>query len=345
MVVPSRFSGLAGRRAPRDRLRPGAWQAAARRCDRRRRSQRWLTCVGLPLVLLVSGCTGRPPGDRGPAGRPGWTLVFADNFDAAANARLSPSDWRYSVGTSYPGGAAQWGTSEIETMTDSAANVHHDGKGHLAIEPIRSGAGAAGWTSGRVETRRTDFAAPPGGKLRIEASVQQPDVTGAQAAGYWPAFWLLGDAARPAGATNWAHIGELDVMESTNGRDSVWQTLHCGPPVGGPCGEPDGISSGEQPCTGCRTGFHTYALELDRSVVPEQLRWYVDDRSSFTVNADRVDPATWNQATHHGFFVILNVAIGGVFPAKFGGGPTNATASGVPMLVDRVAVFTSSGAS
>jgi Carbohydrate binding module (family 6) len=54
-----------------------------------------------------------------------------------------------------------------------------------------------------------------------------------------------------------------------------------------------------------------------------------------------VDATTWNNATHHGFFVILNVAMGGGFPAAFGGGPTGSTQSGVPMNVDYVAVYTS----
>ena len=145
------------------------------------------------------------------------------------------------------------------------------------------------------------------------------------------------------GATNWPSIGELDNMEATNGRDSVWQTLHCGTPVGGPCKEPTGLGSGEQPCQDCRTEFRTYAIELDRSTDPEELRWYVDDENTFTVKADQVPEPVWALATHHGFFVILNVAIGGVFPANFGGGPTPATKSGVPMLVDRVAVYTRGG--
>jgi beta-glucanase (GH16 family) len=176
--------------------------------------------------------------------------------------------------------------------------------------------------------------------LRIEASLRQPGVSGPQAAGYWSAFWALGAPARAAAAKNWPHIGELDVMENVNSRDSVWQTLHCGDPVGGPCREPDGISSGERPCAACRTAFHTYAVEFDRSVAPEELRWYVDKKQTFTAKASQVDRQTWENATHHGFFVILDVAIGGVFPAKFGGGPTAATKSGVPMVVDRVAVYT-----
>jgi beta-glucanase (GH16 family) len=300
--------------------------------------RRMMTAVPLALVLLVTACASRPRGGESSRSTAGWTRVWSDDFDGAAGTGLSRSDWRYNLGTRYPGGAVNWGTGEIEAMSDSTANVYHDGHGRLAIKPTRDGAG--NWISGRVETERTDFAAPAGGKLRVEASLQQPDVSGAEAAGYWPAFWMLGAPARPVGATNWPHIGEWDVMENVNGRASVWTTLHCGDPVGGPCNETDGISSGERPCPGCRTGFHTYAVEFDRSVSPEQLRWSVDGKNLFTVKADQVDPATWEKANHHGFFIILNVAIGGVFPAKFGGGPTPATRSGVPMLVDKVAVYT-----
>ena len=180
------------------------------------------------------------------------------------------------------------------------ANVYQDGAGNLVIKPIRDAAG--NWTSGRVETQRTDFAAPAGGKVRIEARIQQPNVSGAAAAGYWPAFWALGAAARPVGATNWPSIGEWDIMEDINGRSArSSRTLHCGVNPGGPCNETTGLGSGEHACAGCQTGFHTYAVEYDRSVSPEQLRWYLDGSSYFTVNPNQVDATTWNNATHHGY--------------------------------------------
>jgi beta-glucanase (GH16 family) len=276
-----------------------------------------------------------------PAAPAGMTTVFSDDFTGAAGTGLNRSNWLYATGTGYPGGAANWGTGEIETMTDSTANVYQDGGGNLVIKPIRDGAG--NWTSGRVETQRTDFAAPAGGKMRIEARLQQPNVSGAAAAGYWPAFWALGDAARPVGATNWPSIGELDIMEDINGRSSVFAALHCGTNPGGPCNETTGIGSGERACSGCQTSFHTYAIEYDRSTSPEQLRWYLDGNNYFTLNSSQLDATTWNNATHHGFFVILNVAMGGGFPAAFGGGPTAATQSGVPMIIDYVAVYQSSG--
>jgi chitodextrinase len=119
--------------------------------------------------------------------------------------------------------------------------------------------------------------------------------------------------------------------------------LHCGAPSGGVCNETTGLGSGEHACAGCQTGFHTYAVEYDRSVSPEQMRFYLDGANYFTLNSNQIDATTWNNATHHGMFMILNVAMGGGFPAAFGGGPTAATQSGVPMLVDYVAVYQSGG--
>jgi beta-glucanase (GH16 family) len=308
------------------------------------RHRTWLAILigALALVIpLTSSGLLTPATAAVPAPPAGWTTVFSDDFTAGAGSALDSSKWLYDLGTSYPGGAANWGTGEVESNTNSTANVYQDGAGHLAIKPIRDAAGH--WTSGRVETQRTDLAAPAGGILRVAASIQQPNVTTSNGAGYWPAFWMLGDAARPVGATNWPGIGEIDIMEDINGRSSEFATLHCGTNPGGPCNETTGIGSGERACTGCQTGFHIYAMEYDRSVTPEQIRYYLDGANFFTISATQVDATTWNNATHHGFFVILNVAIGGGFPAAFGGGPTAATVSGQPMLVDYVAAYTKAG--
>jgi len=269
----------------------------------------------------------------------GYTLTFSDDFTGAAWASPDTSKWQYATGHGYPGGAANWGTGEVENMTSANANAHLSGAGALGIKPLRDSAG--NWTSARLESRRTDFAAPAGGKLKVDAVIQQPDVSGAAAAGYWPAFWMLGAAARGTGATGWPGIGEVDIMEDINGRSSVFNALHCGVSPGGPCNETTGLSSGEKACSGCQTGLHRYTLVYDRSVSPERLAWYLDGVNTLNLYSNQVDATTWNNALHHGFFLILNVAIGGGFPAAFGGGPTAATASGKPMLVDYVAVWTS----
>ena len=265
-----------------------------------------------------------------------WTLVFSDEFDATANTGVDSAKWRYDLGTGYPGGATNWGTGEIETMTGSLENVAHDGVGHLAITPVRSETGR--WTSGRIETQRTDFQPASGGALAVEASIQQPNVTPGNGLGYWPAFWMIGGPFRGV-YTNWPAVGEIDILEAINGRSTVFATLHCGDRIPGPCNETTGIGSGERPCAGCTTAFHTYRMEWDAGV-PQELRWYLDGTLFFSVRRERVDPGAWALATSHGYIVILDVAIGGGFPGAFGGGPTASTISGVPMLVDYVRVFT-----
>ncbi|NUP51368.1 MAG: carbohydrate-binding protein [Catenulispora sp.] len=275
----------------------------------------------------------------------GWTSVFHDDFNGSAGSSPSSANWLYDLGTSYPGGAGNWGTGEVETDTASTANVYLDGSGDLAIKAIRDANGA--WTSGRIETQRTDFQPPAGGVLRMQARIQMPNVTGDAAAGYWPAFWSMGAPARPVGATNWPSIGEIDVMENVQGQNLEYGTLHCGVDPGGPCNETTGIGN-HTPCvTGgtCQAAFHTYAVEWDTSTSPQQLRWYLDGVQFHQVSSDQVDATTWADATNHGYFLILDVAMGGAFPGAFGGGPTAATASGVPMLVDYVDVSTESGGS
>ncbi|HEU5356325.1 MAG TPA: glycoside hydrolase family 16 protein [Actinocrinis sp.] len=278
-----------------------------------------------------------------PAPPAGWTTVFSDDFNGAAGTGLNTANWLYDLGTSYSGGAANWGTGEVESETNSTANVYQDGSGHLVIKPIKSG---SSWTSGRVETQRTDFAAPAGGQMEITASIEQPNP--ASGVGYWPAFWALGAAARPVGATNWPGIGELDVMEDVNALSQVSHTLHCGVDPGGPCNETTGIGSGLLACGGCQTGYHTYSVIVDRRTAgAEQLRFYTDGALQLTVNQSQMDATTWANAVDHGFFVILNVAIGGAYPNAICGctSPNSATSSGAGMSVDYVAVYQTSGSS
>ncbi|NHC14563.1 family 16 glycosylhydrolase [Motilibacter sp. E257] len=270
------------------------------------------------------------------ASGPAFTTVWADDFNGPAGQLPSAENWIFDIGTQYPGGPPQWGTGEIETMTDDPANVSTDGQGNLRITPIRGAGGQ--WTSARIETRRSDFEPPAGGVLRFEGRIRLPDVTGPAAQGIWPAFWSLGAPFR--GTLDWPRVGEIDILENVNGANQVWGTLHCGTAPGGPCNEFNGLS-GTRPMgqPSLQSAFHTYALEWDRSSALEELRWYVDGIQYFSIRQDQLPAQTWQNAFSHGYFLILNVAIGGGWP----GLPTAATASGIPMIVDYVAVYTRPG--
>ncbi|MET7745477.1 glycoside hydrolase family 16 protein [Streptomyces sp. NPDC005385] len=310
---------------------------------RRGSLRRVLIAVFSTLSLAAAAATAAtlPANASAPTPPSGWSQVFLDDFNGTAGTGVNTANWQYDTGTSYPGGAANWGTGEVETMTSSTNNVALDGSGNLQITPRRDAAG--NWTSGRIETKRTDFQPPAGGKLRVESRLQMPNVTGAAAKGYWPAFWALGAPYR-GNYQNWPSVGELDIMENVQGLNTEWATMHCGTNPGGPCNETSGIG-GNTPCAGstCQAGFHTYAMEWDRSTSPEEIRFYLDGVNFHTVKANQVDAATWANATNHGYFVILNVAMGGGFPDAFGGGPDSGTVPGHPLVVDYVQVLQSAG--
>jgi hypothetical protein len=299
--------------------------------------------AGVLSVALVAGSLGLAgfaavavPGAASaavPAPPAGFTLTWSDDFSGAANTGLDTGTWKYDTG---PG--SSFGTGEIETMTNSTANVYQDGAGHLVLKALHSGTDPnSGWTSGRVETQAATFGAPAGGVVMMESSIQQPNVNTTNGAGYWPAFWMLGSTLRSG--TPWPTSGEVDILEDINGRSSVFGTLHCGTNPGGPCNESTGIGSGEHPCPGCQTGYHTYAVQIDRSISPEQIRWYLDGTQYFSVNSTQVDATTWSNAVDHPFFIIYDLAMGGGFPAAFGGGPNASTVSGGQMNIDWVAVY------
>jgi len=278
-----------------------------------------------------------------PAPPSGFTLTWSDDFTGAANTGLNTTNWKYDVAA-----GSTYGTGEIESTTSSTANVYQDGTGNLVIKAIHTGTNpTSGWTSGRIETQRADFGAAAGGVVLIQSSIQQPDanLTTANGLGYWPAFWMLGAGLRSGGT--WPKVGEIDILEDVNAKSVVYGTLHCGVSPGGPCNETSGIGSGAHACSGCQTAYHTYGVQIDRSVSPEQIRWYLDGVNYFTINATQVDATTWANAVDHPFFIIYDLAMGGGFPNGVCGctSPTTATVSGGAMRVAYVAVYNKAPAS
>jgi Carbohydrate binding module (family 6)/Glycosyl hydrolases family 16 len=282
----------------------------------------------------------------------GWATVFSDGFTGPAGSGVD-SNWTYDQGSQYSGTGCtgSWGTGEVETDTDSTANVAEDGNGNLDINPVDSG---GTWTSGRIETEADNFEAPPGGEMEVSASIEQPNP--ASGTGYWPAFWMLGAGFRASGAgtagtmdcSNWPSDGEIDVMEDVNALSEVSGTLHCGVDPGGPCNETEGDGSGLQACSGCQNGFNTYSVIVNRTnTSDESITWYLNGNAYYTVTESQVGTSAWQAAVDHGFFLILDVAVGGGYPDGVCGcsSPTIATSSGAAMTVSDVAVYTTTGSS
>ena len=295
-----------------------------------------IAAVPLAIAAMSANASIPPPAA-------GWTQVWGDDFNGSNGSLPSSSNWIIDTGHGYPGGPANWGTGEIQNYTNSTNNLKLDGNGNLRITALKDGAG--NWTSSRIETQRSNFKPPAGGKLAIEGRIQMPNVTGEAALGYWPAFWTLGAPYR-GNYWNWPGIGEFDIMENVNGINSVWGVLHCGVNPGGPCNETTGIGANRAcPGSSCQSAFHTYRFEWDQSTSPQAFRWYVDGQQFHSVTQNQLPADTWaNMTNHAGYFILLNLAIGGAFPdALAGPTPTAATVPGHTMVVDYVAVLTSGG--
>ena len=276
----------------------------------------------LTLIAAPSASADVPPPPSG------WTTVFSDDFNGAAGSGVD-GNWIYDTG---PG--SNFGTGEIETMTNSTNNVYLDGNGNLDITALGSG---SNWTSGRIQTSSPNVGAPAGGKLEVTASIQQPNP--GNGLGYWPAFWMLGPG-------QWPENGEIDIMEDVNALSDVAGTIHCGTYPGGPCNEGNGIGSGLRGCGGCQTGYHTYSMILDRTNASnESITFYLDGNSYFTVTEGQVGTSTWQQAFDHNLSIIFDLAMGGGFPNGVCGctSPSGSTTSGGTMSIAYVAAYTTNG--
>jgi len=258
--------------------------------------------LALASVSLALACD-TPSARPGLEARPAWTMVWRDEFDGST---LDPKKWVRETG------GDGWGNAELEFYTDRPVNARVEA-GQLVIEARREPFGNREYTSARLKTQ--GLATWTYG--RVEARIQIP-----RGQGLWPAFWMLGDNC---GAVGWPACGEIDIMENI-GREPgrVHGTVH-GPGYSGAqgVGKPYDLSAGA-----FADDFHVYAIALDTTAI----RWYVDDVLYETVTPKDL-PGRW--VYDHGFFIILNVAVGGNWP----GAPNETTTFPQSMRVDYVRVY------
>ena len=168
----------------------------------------------------------------------------------------------------------------------------------------------------------------------MTASIQQPNPAGPL--GYWPAFWALGAPLRTTGS--WPQAGEIDMLEDINGHNLASQNLHYG--SNGQSGPRWSACPGNG--STCQTGYHAYTVLINRlNTRSESLQFLIDNTVEQTVTESSVGTSAWQAAVDHGFYLILNLAIGGTWPDADCGctAPTAATTSGGSMSVGYVAVY------
>jgi beta-glucanase (GH16 family) len=258
----------------------------------------------LLAVFILGACTMQTP-EPTPAAwnRPGWNIVWHDEFDGP---QLDRTSWTFDRGGS------GWGNQELQAYTDLPQNVRVE-NGMLVIEAREEPelVGARNHSSARIKTQGLHSWQYG----RIEARIKLP-----YGQGIWPAFWMLGDNMR-----GWPASGEIDILEFIGREpDRIYATVHAPGYSGG-----DGVGSHLLvPAESLRNDFHVYAVEWEEN----EIRWYFDDQQYFKLTPADV-PDEW--IFDHPFFIILNLAVGGRWP----GYPDETTVFPQFLYVDHVRVY------
>ncbi|TYP99306.1 glycosyl hydrolase family 16 [Tenacibaculum adriaticum] len=227
-------------------------------------------------------------------------LVWEDDFNT--DGAPDPTKWTYDIGVGDNG----WGNNEVQYYTDRAENAKVEG-GNLIITAKKEDFSGSQYTSARLKTEGL-FNFQYG---RVEISAKLPD-----AAGTWPALWMLGSNYTTVG---WPDSGEIDIMEQTGGdKTTTSSTLHYPGNSGG---------NGPTQSTTVSTStseFHTYTVEWKE----DEIVFAVDDIVFFTRDNDSSIPF------NHDFFLIFNVAMGGTLGGAIDAGFTESI-----MEIDYVKVY------
>ncbi|KAI1823484.1 putative endo-1,3(4)-beta-glucanase [Xylaria intraflava] len=266
----------------------------------------------LSKLLAFSLALGSVAASAAPA-MDGYQIVWQDKFAGTAGSSVDQDNWNVIQSANNANG-------EVETYTNSNQNHQLSGGGTLQIVPQVSD---GKWTSARLESTYV-FTPTDGQKTVIAASIRFGSNPASSKQGIWPAFWLLGDSIRSGGVT-WPACGEIDILETVDGKLTGYGTVHCDVAPGGICDETNGIGG---TTTMADYSWHTWQITIDRtpsSWVDESITWSQDGKKYFSITGGRInDQSVWTSLTGSPLYIILNVAVGGGFP----GAPNDDTLGG-----------------
>ena len=259
-------------------------------------------------VNITPGFQGGMPDINGgystPIERPGYTLVWSDEFDGTA---LS-SEWVHEIGNGNWG----WGNNELQYYRPENTTV---GNGVLTITAKPQNFGGFNYTSSRIKTQ--GLKSFQYGRVDIRAAVPYSK-------GIWPALWMLGDNIT---SVSWPACGEIDIMELIGGTGYNDRTVH-----GTIHWDQNGSHANYGGSNSLLSGmyaenFHVFSIIWDAN----EIRWLRDDVQYHVAS---ITPAAMSEF-HENFFFIFNVAVGGNWP----GNPDASTVFPQSMYVDYVRVF------
>jgi beta-glucanase (GH16 family) len=148
--------------------------------------------------------------------------------------------------------------------------------------------------SGRINTRN---------KLEFTYGTAAARIKLTEGAGLWPAWWMLGKG-------QWPETGEIDIMEYVGEKDWASSAVH-GPGYSGDAGLVDRLYF---PDSNDVTGWHIYSVDWSA----DSMIFKYDDIPMFRVTK----PMTsffGNWVFNSPQYLILNFAVGGVYPYKING--------------------------
>jgi len=240
-----------------------------------------------------------------------WQLVWSEKFETDT---LDTTKWEYQLGTGSQYGLPGWGNMERQYYTDREENIYIE-NGKLHIRALKESYRLRNYTSARIRTKgMADFQY---GKFEIRAKLPEGQ-------GLWPAIWML-PTKNEYGV--WPRSGEIDIMELVGHEpDVVHGTVHYGTSSedhhfrGGTYTLDEGRFSDD---------FHVFTIEW----VPGRITWYVDGNFFYFVNERNLAPYNW--PFDQKFHLLLNVAVGGIWP----GNPDETTEFPQEMIVDWIRVY------
>jgi beta-glucanase (GH16 family) len=218
-----------------------------------------------------------------PSGGP-WTLVFADEFDAAG--ALDPAKWGFEIGYIR--------NNELQYYTSRSENVRAE-NGMLVIEALKDAYQGARYTSASINTKsRFEFLY---GRVEVRAKLPTGN-------GTWPAIWALGANIDQVG---WPGCGEIDIMENV-GFDplKIYGTIHT-LAGSGSSGKGSNVTIANP-----WDDFHVYAMEW----YPDRIDIFVDGQKYFTYPNDGSGSRAWPFDKPQ--FLLINLAIGGAWGGQKG---------------------------
>ena len=267
--------------------------------------------AGRWLLLLLLSCLGSRTVSA-------QTLVWEENFNGTT---IDPDTWTFDFGDGCERNLCGWGNQELEYYTSRPDNARID-NGNLRIEARREAFQGKAFTSARLKTLgRMHFKYGT-----LEARIK---VTNLQN-GLWPAFWMLGATG------NWPASGEIDMMEMgsqasypSNVNNWTGAALHWQHN-----GAHDFVSQLYQSTTPLTDAYHVYKLQWDAT----EIKVFIDNVQYFSANITDPDMEEF----HRPQFVLLNLAVGGVYTGKMSPGDITAPLPST-MLVDYLRLYQNPG--